>query len=60
GTRINYNQISEDELELLRNYRPELLIIRTVGSRNEFPGKRGKPSIYCTVAYTRHRVVKNY
>ncbi|CAF1029504.1 unnamed protein product, partial [Adineta ricciae] len=24
GTRINYNQIGEDELELLRNYRPEL------------------------------------
>jgi hypothetical protein len=30
GTRINYNQISEDELELLRNYRPELLYGKSV------------------------------
>jgi len=30
GTRINYNQISEDELELLRNYRPELLYGKAV------------------------------
>ncbi|CAF4296071.1 unnamed protein product, partial [Adineta steineri] len=25
GTRINYNKMSEDEAELLRNYRPELV-----------------------------------
>ncbi|CAF1059978.1 unnamed protein product [Didymodactylos carnosus] len=30
GTRINYNQISEDELELLRNYRPELIYGKAV------------------------------
>ncbi|CAF3329328.1 unnamed protein product [Rotaria socialis] len=30
GTRINYNQISEDELELLRNYRPELIYGKSV------------------------------
>ena len=30
GARINYNQISEDELELLRNYRPELVYGKAV------------------------------
>ncbi|CAF4069854.1 unnamed protein product, partial [Adineta steineri] len=30
GTRINYNQISEDELELLRNYKPELVYGKNV------------------------------
>lgn len=30
GQRINYNQISEDEVELLRNYRPELVYGKAV------------------------------
>lgn len=30
GTRINYNQLSEDEVELLRNYRPELVYGKAV------------------------------